>query len=196
MIKSKNRRLDRELFVLYPGEYLAVNNDCVISSLTGAAVVVCLYDITGKVGGMGNFIVPGTIGTQGIFADDIAMHGIQSMELLMGEIVKKGGNRKYLKAKLFGAGYIKESIPEMGGIQDSNIRFLHDYFALEQIEIVKEDLGGNYRRKIYFYPLKGKVLRRFQKKNEGNSEFKTMEKEYIDSVFRNRKKTGQIFLFE
>jgi chemotaxis protein CheD len=196
MIKSKSRRLGLELYILYPGEYFAVKEDCVIATLTGAAVVVCLYDITRGVGGMGNFIVPGTIGTLGIFADDIARHGIQSMELLMGEIVKKGGDRKYLKAKLFGAGYIRENIPDMGGIQDSNIRFLHDYFALEQIEIVREDLGGDYRRKIYFYPLKGKVLRRFQKRNEDSSEFKIMEMEYIDSVFRNRDKTGQVILFE
>jgi chemotaxis protein CheD len=195
MIKRKSRRLDRTLYILYPGEYLAVQEDCVIASIAGAAVVVCLYDFSGRVGGMGNFIVPGTIGTQGIIADDIARHGIQSMELLLGEIVKRGGDRKCLKAKLFGAGYIKESIPD-GGIQESNIRFLHDYFAMEQIEIVKEDLGGNHRRKIYFYPLNGKSLRRFQKRNEDSSEFRAMEKEYIKSVFRDRDQTGKVMLFE
>ncbi|MFH0976785.1 MAG: hypothetical protein V1874_13455 [Spirochaetota bacterium] len=196
MIKSHSRKLGRKLYIVYPGEYIAVKEDCVMASITGATVAVCLYDLERTIGGMGHFIVPGTIGTRGLIADDIARHGIQSMELLMGEIVKKGGDRKYLKAKLFGAGYIEKSISGMGGVQDSNIKFLHEYFALEKIDIVKEDLGGDYRRKIYFYPLKGKVLRRFQKRNEDSSEFKVLEKEYIDCVFRDRERTGKLILFE
>jgi chemotaxis protein CheD len=196
MIKSESSRLGRRLYILYPGEYIAVKEDCVLASITGATVTVCLYDLERKIGGMGQFIVPGTLGTHDIIADEIASHGIQSMELLMGEIVKKGGDRKYLKAKLFGAGYIKEGIPNMGGIQESNIRFLREYFNLERIEVVREDLGGNNRRKIYFYPKTGKVLRRFQRRNEDSSEFRVLEKEYIESVFKNRERTGKLILFE
>jgi chemotaxis protein CheD len=196
MITSESSRFGRRLYILYPGEYIAVKEDCVLASIVGATVVVCVYDPERRIGGMGQFIVPGTIGTHGIIADDIAKHGIQSMELLMAEIVKKGGDRKFLKAKLFGAGYIKEGIPDMGGVQGSNIRFLREYFTMERIEVLREDLGGDSRRKIYFYPNSGKVLRRFQRRNEDSSEFRVLEKEYVESVFRNRERTGKLILFE
>ncbi len=196
MIKSESRRFGRNLYILYPGEYIAVKEDCILASIVGATVAVCLYDLERKIGGMGQFIVPGTIGTHGIITDDIARHGIQSMELLMAEIVKRGGDRKFLKAKLFGAGYIQEGIPDMGGVQGSNIRFLREYFTIERIEVLKEDLGGDHRRKIYFYPYDGKVLRRYQRRNEDSSEFRILEREYVESVFRNRERTGKLILFE
>ncbi|MCU0822122.1 MAG: hypothetical protein MUC95_06580 [Spirochaetes bacterium] len=124
---------------------------------------------------MRHFIVPGTIGTEGIFSDQIAAHGIQNMELLIGEIVKLGGERKFSKAGLFGAGYIKESIADMGGITEGNIRFLHEYFNLEKINAENEDLGGNFRRKISFHPIKGIPYRKFQRRNEDSSKFRKME---------------------
>ena len=196
MIKNENSRFKQQQYILYPGDYIAVTENYILTSVAGATVLVCLYDLKKRIGGMGHFIVPGTMGTKGIIADEIAKHGIQSMELLMGEIVKKGGDRRFLKAKLFGAGYIKESIPDMGGVQQSNIRFLHEYFALEKITVVKEDLGGDARRKIYFFPLKGITFRKFQRRNEDSSEFIKMEKEYIDNVFRNRNRAGRLVLFE
>ena len=196
MIKSESNRFGKTLYILYPGDYFAINENCILGTVTGAGVVVCLYDPDKRLGGMGHFVVPGTIGTDGIYADDIARQGIQSMELLMGEIVKLGGDRRYLRAKLFGAGYITSVIEDMGGLRKSNIRFLHEYFTLERILVEKEDLGGDFRRKIFFSPLKGTAYRRFQRRNEDSSEFKKLEKEYIDNVFRNRDRTGKVILFE
>ncbi len=196
MIKSKTNKFGETLYILYPGDYFACNTECVLGTVIGASVVVCLYDNARQIGGMGHFIVPGTIGTEGIIVDEIAMQGIQSMELLMGEIVKLGGDRRFLKAKLFGAAYIQESIENMGGISRSNINFLHEYFELEKITVVSEDLGGNHRRKIFFYPLEGTAYRRPQRRNEDSSEFRKMENEYIDKVFRNKEKYGSVILFE
>ncbi len=196
MIKTESNLFGQTLYLLYPGDYMAVTENCIMTSVSGATVIVCLYDLNRGIGGMGHFIVPGKIGTDGIIASDIAGYGIQSMELLITEIVKKGGDRKYLKAKLFGAGYIKENIPDTRSVQESNINFLHEYFAMENIQIVKEDLGGNFRRQIYFFPLQGKVLRRFQKRKEDSSEFRIMEKEYIDNIFRNREQSGRVIIFK
>ena len=53
---------------------------------------------------MGHFIIPGMIGTEGIISSEIAEHGVVNLEYIMGEIVKLGGDRKDLRAKLFGGG--------------------------------------------------------------------------------------------
>lgn len=195
MIKSEVNRLGSPLYILYPGDYFAISENCILGTVTGACVVVCLYDPDKRIGGMGHFIVPGTIKTDGIYTDAIARHGIQSMELLIGEIVKFGGDRRYLRAKLFGAGYIISTINEIQGLRESNIKFLHEYFSLEKILVEKEDLGGNFRRKIYFCPTNGAVYRKFQRRNEDSSEFKRLESEYINKTFRNKDKTGEVFLF-
>jgi len=157
---------------------------------------VCLYDNGRRLGGMGHFIVPGMIGTEGIFADDIATQGITSMEYLIGEIVKLGGDRKYLKAKLFGVARLNSRLSDMEGVIKSNIRFLKEYFSLERIPVETEDIGGMNRRQVLFYPTAGTAMRRFQRRNDDASEFVRIEQEYIDTMFRNKPRYGKVYLFE
>ncbi len=196
MIKANNSRLGKCLYTLYPGDYFATREDCVLGTVTGMTVCVCVYDDGMRIGGMGHFIVPGMMGTEGIVADEIAAQGITSMEYLIGEIVKLGGDRKYLKAKLFGAGYLKTGASRADGLALSNIRFLNEYFAFEKIKVEKEDLGGQYRRQVLFHPGNGNAFRRFQRRNEDSSEFIKLEQEYIDNLFRNKQRYGKVYLFE
>lgn len=196
MIKSDSTKFGKPLYILYPGDFHATTDDCIIGTVTGSCVAVCLYDPVRRVAGMCHFIVPGAIGTEGIFSDDIARSGIMSMEYLMGEIVKLGGDRKYLRAKIFGAGYMKVCPDNFEDLATSNIRFVHEYFTLEKIVVERNDLGGHFRRKIYFSTRDGIVYRQVLQNNEDSSEFIKMEKEYIDIQFRNKKKTGRVVLFD
>jgi chemotaxis protein CheD len=194
-MKVLNNKKGKSMYVIYPGDFHAVREDCYLGSIIGQSVLVCLYDESRGIGGMGNFIVPGTIGAEDIIADNIARQGIYCMELLMAEIVKLGGDRRYLKAKLFGAGYINDNFDYLGEVSDSNIRFLHDYFNMEKIQIKNQDLGGNFRRKVYFYPVRGIAYRQFQRRDTDSLDFKRLEKEYIDRMFREKNKTGEVILF-
>lgn len=196
MIRSTENRFGKALYTLFPGDYFATSEDCILGTVTGACACVCLYDAVRRIGGMGHFIVPGMIGTEGIFADDIARQGITSMEYLIGEIVKLGGDRKYLKAKLFGVGRLNSRMPNMDAIIQSNIRFLKEYFSLERILVETEDIGGVFRRQVLFYPMTGTAMRRFQRRNDDASEFARLEQEYIDSMFRDKPRYGKVYLFE
>ncbi len=194
MKKNSKDKDGKAHYTLFPGDFFAIKEECILETITGNSLVVCLYDSSRSIGGMGNFIVPGTIDDE-IYTDEIARDGIQSMELLMAEIVKLGGDRRFLKAKLFGAGDVDYHGQDMESVEKSNIRFLHDYFSLENIEIEKEDLGGDFRRKIFFFPIEGVAFRRFQRRNEDSPEFKELESEYIDDAFKNKEQTGQVILF-
>jgi chemotaxis protein CheD len=196
MIKSESNKFRKALYVLYPGDYFATRDDCILGTVIGSCVAVCIFDPTRKLGGMVLFIVPGTMGTEGIVNDEIARCGILSMEYLMGELVKVGGDRHFIKAKIFGAGYSNTGINNSGPLADANIRFIHEYLTLENIPVERSDLGGDFRRKLYFEPQAGTVYRQILKNNEESSEFMKMEKEYIDSEFRNKKRTGRVVLFE
>jgi chemotaxis protein CheD len=192
MIRSDANRFGRPLYILYPGDYFATGDDCLMATVTGSCAVVCLHDAVRRMGGVGHFIVPGGLGTEGIIADEVARQGITSLEQLIGEIVKLGGDRKRLRATLFGAGSF--------GVQDSvaggNIRFLHEYFRFEGIPVNREDLGGDLRRKIFFDPRTGESYRKYLKNNRDHSEFMKLESEYVSSVFRNKETYGTIMLFD
>lgn len=195
MIRSESNRFGKTLYILYPGDYFATADDCLLATVTGSCVVVCLYDTAQKIGGVGHFILPGAMGTEGLIADEVAKQGIASIEHLMGEMVKLGSTRKMLRATLYGAGNFSEHEAK-GVLSRGNIQFLHEYFKFEKIYIAGEDLGGILRRKIYFSPRTGESYRKFLKNNTDHSEFMKLEAEYISAVFSNKEKFGKVLLFE
>ena len=99
-------------------------------------------------------------------------------------------------AKIFGAANTENARLGQVSLPESNIRFVKEYFALEKISIDKMDIGGMFRRKLYFYPRDGTVYRKILKNNDENSEFITLEKEYVHSEFVNRNRVGKIVLFD
>lgn len=196
MLRSSNNRTGKPLFIIYPGEYYATNNDCYICTVVGACLAVCLYDRLSKIGGVVNFVVPGSSDTKDIHSNEISRIGILNMEYLIGDLVKIGGDRRRMSAKIFGAGYTENSIQGGISLPETNIQFVKNYFDLEKIEIEKSDLGGNLRRKIYLSPQSGTVYRKILKNNEEFSEYVALEQEYIQNEFRNKDRTGSIVLFD
>lgn len=195
MIRSEANRFGKTLFILYPGDYFATMDDCLLATVTGSCVAVCLYDAAHRIGGVGHFILPGAMGTEDLVADEVAKHGITAMEHLIGEMVKLGGTRKSLRATLYGAGnFIQGTATDV--TSGGNIRFLHEYFQFEKINIYQEDLGGNLRRKIFFCPRTGASFRKFLKNNHDHSEFMQLEREYINNMFINKEKYGTVILFD
>ncbi len=195
MIQTESNRFGRLLYILYPGDYFATGEECLLATVTGACAVVCLHDASRGIGGLGHFIVPGSIGTEGLVADEVARHGTTNLEYLIGEIVKLGGDRKALRAKLFGAGSLNGNGSNYE-LSKSNIWFLHEYFEYEKIPVVVKDLGGTLRRKLYFYPKTGDAFRRYLKNNQQHSEFMKLEQEYIDREFEKKGKYGKLILFD
>lgn len=196
MLRSQNNRTGKVLYLIYPGDHFASNEDCYIGTIAGSCLVVCLYDYMKKTGGMINFVVPGTVVTEGILQDDIYRTGILNMEYLMADMVKLGCDRHNMVAKIFGAGYTEDLKSGRMSLPENNIKFVKEYFAFEKISIEKTDLGGNFRRKLYFSPGSGTVYRKILQNNEDFSEFINLEKEYVEDEFRNRNKVGKILLFE
>ncbi len=193
MTDAGKKIFDDGLHVLKPGEYFATSSDRIIGTVTGSSVVVCLYDRGRGIGGMCHFIVPGTIGTDGIVADEIARHGVASMEYLLGEIVKLGGDRKQLKAKLYGSGYVGTD-RQRSDIAMGNIQFVEQYFELEKIVVEDEDLGGSERKKIVFEPKTG-IVKKDSISTDDAALFVRLEAEYIELVFKNKGKTGDVRIF-
>lgn len=169
---------------LNPGEYYATDRPEILGTVLGSCISVCLIDEKNKIGGMNHFMLPGCISTKEILISDIGRYGLYAMELLIGEIIKKGGDRKTLKGKCFGGGSVLRFRQSDGDIPEANIRFIRKYFELEKIPLITEDLGGDQGRKIYFFVPEGRAL--LKRLKDVQEDLILKENAYKGSLFRKR----------
>lgn len=136
---------------LFAGDYKAtVEEDLVLSTLLGSCIAVCLLDSYNMVAGMNHFMLPSAVRTTNILLEEDARYGVQSMELMINEMMKLGADRKKLKAKVFGGGKVLGNT--ITGVSDSNIEFAFNFLEMENIPVLAKNVGGDFGRKIYFYP--------------------------------------------
>lgn len=135
-----------------PGQYY-VSDSCqeMISTVLGSCIAACIRDTRLNIGGLNHFMLP-----EGDSGDGMAArYGAYAMEHLINDILKLGGRRDSLEVKLFGGGKILQGLSDVG---QKNIRFVRDYLRTEGISVVAEDLGGEFSRKINYFPTTGRVL--------------------------------------
>lgn len=77
------------------------------------------------------------------------------MEMLINGIMKYGGKKERLEAKVFGGGKIYDSPNDIGA---KNAAWALDYLENEGLPLLKADVGDLCPRKIYFFTDSGKVL--------------------------------------
>lgn len=117
-----------------------------------------------------------------------------AMELLINSILKQGGDKRRLKAKVFGGGHVLDT--SQGNIPDSNIEFALTFLETEQIPIVASNVGGTQARKVLFFPESSRVLlKRF-----GGKTILPVEREeeaYLSRIQRKRRdeKTPDVTFF-
>ncbi|PCI44479.1 MAG: chemotaxis protein CheD [Alphaproteobacteria bacterium] len=154
----------------------------VIMTTLGSCIAVCMFDPVIKVGGMNHFLLPEDHNAD--CKDSFSMrYGNNAMEILLNEILKRGGMKLRLVIKAFGAGNVLSIKAAIGA---KNQRFLKHYIADEGLKLETCDLGGNFPRRVAFYPSSGKayvrLLRRAGDRMIGSQEEKyrrRIEKQHI-----------------
>lgn len=154
----------------------------VIITTLGSCISVCMYDPVVKVGGMNHFLLPEE---QNIDRKDnfSLRYGNNAMEMLLNEILKRGGQKSRLTVKAFGAGNVLSINANIG---EKNQDFLKYYIRDEGLKIETCDLGGDFPRRVAFFPATGKafvkLLRRAGDRKIGAQEEKyrkQIEKQHI-----------------
>lgn len=146
-------KINRMVYEIIAGEYVSTNKvDSVITTLLGSCVSVCLSDPINGVFGMNHFMLPGGMahGQQGN-----PRYGICATDLLIQDMINKGAQRKYLCAKIFGAGKVMDST--VFNVARNNAEFIQKHLLDLKIPVTASDLGKNYGRKIIFYCGTGEV---------------------------------------
>lgn len=177
-----------------PGDFkITTKPDEVISTLLGSCVAACIRCTKTGYGGLNHFLLPSTRG-RNVTDDNQAMrYGDYAMEVLIGAILRSGGDRNSLEAKIFGGAnmYATDSASPVGR---SNIQFVLNFIHSENIKLLAEDIGGTYGRKIYFHPASGKVkVQKLHKEKE--QDVKHFETKYGQNLNDNETDSGTIELF-
>lgn len=149
---------------LMSGEcYISSDPEEVIVTILGSCVAACMRDPVTGVGGMNHFLLPDG-GNSGNNEPQSARYGVFAMELLINGILAHGGHKNRLETKVFGGGNVMASSAMIG---DRNAQFIRSFLHSEKLLISSEDLGGNYPRRVRYYPTSGRVqLLRLRRKED------------------------------
>ncbi|MFM1856633.1 MAG: hypothetical protein RLZ83_1942 [Pseudomonadota bacterium] len=139
-----------EAVKVLPGEYYVADEDILIMTTLGSCIAACLWDRERRVGGMNHFMLPEGSGDSG-------RYGAYAMDLLIGELVKRGAQRSTMEAKVFGGGAVLEGMSSMR-VGERNTTFVLDYLRTERIPVVSKDVLEIYPRKVCFLPASGKAM--------------------------------------
>ncbi len=133
---------------IHIGELYASKQPAVIHTVLGSCVAACLYDPVMQLGGMNHILLVGT--SRPTAGDETARFGINAMEQLINKIVSLGGIRSRLQAKVFGGGHLL-NLAEDKRPGTKNIKFVLDYLKTDGIEILSQNTGGSFSRKLYYH---------------------------------------------
>lgn len=147
---------NRKRITISPGEFYVTNEDVLITTLLGSCVSACLYDPHNKISGMNHFMLSNKrySSEMPLSITEAGRYGVNSMELLINEMLKWGAERSRLKAKAFGGGSVLKTVNATASnffaVGEVNVRFIREFLQNEQISLVSSDLGGMAGRVIYF----------------------------------------------
>lgn len=126
------------------------------STVLGSCISACIRDVAAGVGGMNHFLLAEPSGSARDRYGASARYGAFAMEQLINKVLTTGSGRKAnLEIKLFGGGLINGALSDIGA---KNIEFVREFLGNEGYVPAKEDLGGNYARRVMFKPHSGRAF--------------------------------------
>jgi len=179
---------------IHVGGVYATGEPTIIRTLLGSCVAVCLIDPATRVGGMNHFMLPAPAHDQ---EDplDYTRFGVHAMDCLMGALQKAGGDRRRVRAKVFGGGNVLEIGRNGDSVAQRNIRFIDEFLRAEDIPVVGRDLGGELGRQLYFHTDTGKVyVRRLG--DGGRRRLRAAELAHARALAQAPPPFGDVLLFE
>ena len=157
-----DKQRDMVVAKILPGEFYMTKENVAIATTLGSCISACIWDERSRIGGMNHFMLPITNKEahqvkwgQRDKAADATRYGNFAMEHLINAILKSGGRRVNLRAKLFGGAKVLHQVSDIG---QKNIDFALAYLEQEEILIEGSDIGDIYPRKVIFEPCSGRAF--------------------------------------
>ena len=160
-----------------------------IGTLLGSCVALCLRDPITGIGGLNHFLLPSSDNS----GDEAsARYGGYAIELLINTMMRGRADRRRMEGKIFGGSKLFNT--DRVGIGEQNIAFVREFCELEEIPIVKSDVGGPVARKILFQPKTGRA-RVLRLSGEIQQSLGKRDQAYDQSLSRSTSAAGSAELF-
>ena len=145
-VKTENR-----VHIIQGEFFVTSDRDVMVTTILGSCIAACIRDPLAGVGGINHFLLPGNLGATA--AEDERM-GVHLMEMLVNGLLKAGGRRDRLEAKLFGGARTVRSHSDIG---KHNAEFAQRFLKAEGISYVGGSTGGLQGRRIQYWPVSGRA---------------------------------------
>jgi len=146
----------KDIIKIHIGGYCAFSTPSVITTLLGSCVSACLYDPVCRIGGMNHILIPGRADLK--TCSNVTRYGVNAMELLINEMMKKGARKRNIAAKVFGGAKVLNTNSGEGLVGLKNAEFVIDFLGNERIRIMNYNIGGTEARRIFFHTDTGDVF--------------------------------------
>ena len=151
---ARNDGAEKRIHVGQGEHFVTSDPEVVLSTILGSCVAMCLRDPVVGVGGMNHFLLPEG---DGAGTDAGRRYGAYAMELLINDVLKAGGRRERLEAKLFGGGRMFDGLRDVGR---ANADFAEPFLRDEGIQVVGGSLRGEGGRRLHYWPVTGRARQR------------------------------------
>ncbi len=146
-----NRQDDNWYVQIMQGDAYVTDNPLeILTTILGSCIAACIRDPATGIGGMNHFLLPEGEGDD----RNARRFGVNAMEILINEILKRGGSRNRLEAKLFGGANVIKAMSDVGS---RNAEFAMQFLSDEGISVTGGDIGGTMPRRIQFWPVSGRA---------------------------------------
>lgn len=137
-------------------EFKVAKGDAVLVAVgLGSCVGVAVYDPQREVGGMAHILLPGS----GKENDNPYKFSDSSIEAMVNQIIKMGGAREALQAKIVGGANMFSWLGDRKkSIGERNVKSAKEKLASLSIPVVSEETGGSEGRSVEFHAGSGKLI--------------------------------------
>ena len=185
-----DQTVGREAAKIQPGECYVTALDMVLVTVLGSCVSACIRDPVARIGGINHFMLPEATADESV-ASQPMRYGVYAMEVLINDILRRGGRRDRLEAKVAGGGNVLRGFGA-NSVGDRNAQFVTRFLNAESIRLMGQDLGGPNARKIYYFPGSGRLMSKALRTLQ-NDTLERREREYRARLAKEGH--GQIELF-
>lgn len=135
------------------GEYCVSHENIVMTTILGSCISACIYDPENGYGGMNHFMLPRmNVVDQ---SSQPLNYGVFSMAKLINTLLERGCLKENLRLKIVGGGRVLSCFTDIGKL---NIDFIKEYLNDESLHRVSSDMGGDFARKLAFFPSTGRLF--------------------------------------
>lgn len=162
-------------FTARKGEMLVATVSC--------GVLLAIYDPELNLGAMGYVMLPDALVSCFPYlshADSSLVEKVfEPIEACIGELKRRGASKNRICIRLFG-GMVCPHDEDDRGLK--NTVFVQEYLFRKGLQVLNADLGGDFIRRVHFFPATGRAVRRLLRRKEDFAAMQSLEADFNKKI--------------